>query len=417
MRILLVAQWFPPIIGGEEGHVLRLGQELVRRGHQVTVVTLLQTGLPRSEVTAGVRVLRIQGTFQRFDRLFRDDTRKSASPVPDPELVLAFRQILADERPDVIHAHNWLVHSLLPLMSTSHVPLVVTLHDLSFVCARKDYMFLGATDCSGPGLSKCLRCAARHYGAAKGIATVVGVKAMAPIERAIVDRFIAVSASIAEGNRLQASGIPYSIIPNFIPDRVDASEPQSPPEIPGLPDEPFLLYVGAISRVKGVPELLRAYAGIDGPPPLVLIGYPSAETDEILRALPAGVIYLQSLPHEAVLEAWRRSRLGVVPSICRDASPTVVLEAMAARKPLVASRIGGIPDMIQGGISGLLVDPGDVPALRAALARVIRDPGLAERLAAAAVERVQAFTAGAIVPRIEQVYLEVTQGRSRLPVS
>jgi glycosyltransferase involved in cell wall biosynthesis len=417
MRVMMVAQWFPPIIGGEEWHVLHLGQELVQRGHEVTVVTLFQPGLSEFEEVGGMRVHRIRGTVQRLDRLFLYDSRKSAAPLPDPELVAAFRRILAEEQPDVVHAHNWLVHSFLPMKRISGARLVVTLHDFSLVCARKDYMFLGATNCSGPGPSKCLRCSARKYGAAKGIATVAGAWAMAPFERASVDRFIAVSRSVADGNQLAERGVPYSIIPNFIPDPDEASVSPSPVDVPGLPDEPFLLYVGAISRVKGVPTLLRAYAGLDEPPPLVLIGYPGADTEEILRELPTGAIYLQSQPHPAVLEAWRRSRLGIVPSICRDASPTVVLEAMAARTPLVASRIGGIPDLVEADISGLLVDPGDVPALRAALTRVIDDGGLAERLAAAGTERVRAFTAGAVVPRIEQVYEEVIQAHGRWAAS
>jgi glycosyltransferase involved in cell wall biosynthesis len=416
MRVMLVAQWFPPLIGGEERHVLHLGQELVQRGHQVSVVTLLQPGLLESEEVDGIRVHRIRGTIQRIDRLFLDTNRTSAAPIPDPELVAGFRRILADERPDVIHAHNWLVHSFLPLKRLSGVPLVVTLHDFSLVCARKDYMFHGVADCSGPGFSKCLRCAGRHYGIAKGIATVAGTWAMGPLERAGVDRFIAVSRSVAEGNRLDVSRVAYSIIPNFIPER-DGGSLFPSPEVPGLPDEPFLLYVGAISRVKGVPVLLRAYAGLDPRPPLVLIGYPGADTGAILRDLPAGAVFLESQPHWAVLEAWRRSLLGIVPSVCRDASPTVVLEAMAAGTPIVASRIGGIPDLVEGGVNGILVDPGDAHALRAALARVIDDRALAEQLAAAGLERVRAFTAGAVVPRIEEVYEQVVQAHHHRAVS
>jgi glycosyltransferase involved in cell wall biosynthesis len=415
MRIMMVTQGFPPIIGGEEAHVLHLAQALVQRGHEVSVVTLWQKGLAEFEEVEGIRVSRIQGTLQRMERLFLDDKRKAAAPIPDPELVAAFRRILSEEHPDVVHAHNWLVHSFAPLKRVSGAALVVTLHDFSLVCARKDFMFLGATNCSGPSVSKCLRCAAQNYGAAKGIATLAGNWVMAAFERAIVDRFIAVSRSVAEGNQLAERGVSYTIIPNFILAPDDAGTSPSPIEVPGLPDEPFLLFVGGISRNKGVPVLLRAYAGLDAPPPLVLIGYPYADTEEILRGLPAGVIYLQSLPHPAVMEAWRRSRLGLVPSVCRDACPTVVLEAMIAGTPVVASRIGGIPDLIEDDVSGLLVEPGDVSALRAAMARVQSDAALAERLAMAAAERVQAFTAAAVVPRIEAVYEEVIAARRRRP--
>ena len=414
MRILLVAQWFPPIIGGEEWHVHHLGQELIRRGHEVTVVTLLQPGLAEDEDVDGMRVRRIGGTVQRVGALFRDATRKSAAPIPDPELVAAFRRIVSEVSPDVVHAHNWLVHSYLPIKRVSRIPLVLTLHDFSLVCARKDHMRLGVTDCSGPAPAKCLRCSAHKFGTGKGLVTALGTWAMAPAVWAGVDRFIAVSESVAEGNHLIKRDLPHVVIPNFIPDP-KAGVTAAPPvvAIPGLPDEEFLLYVGAISRVKGVPELLRAYSGLDGPPPLVLIGYPGEETETILRDLPAGAIYLASQPHDAVLAAWQRSRLGIVPSVCRDASPTVVLEAMAAGTPVIASRIGGIPDIIEPEVSGLLVDPGSVAGLRDALARVLADGALASRLAMAGTERVRAFTAGAVVPRIEQVYEEVVRHHRR----
>ena len=308
MRVLLVAQWFPPIIGGEEWHVLHLGQELVRRGHIVDVVTLLQPGLAASEEVDGMRVHRIQGTAQRLERLFLDLGRRSAAPGPDPELVIAIRRIMRAARPDVVHAHNWLVHPVLPSKRSSGVPLVVTLHDYSLVCARKDLMYRGATQCSGPALSKCIRCAAHKFGPAKGLATAMGVAVMGPMLRSRADHLIAVSASVAEGNQLTSWGVPHSVIPNFIPDE-DRSEGTPPSSsIPGLPGEPFLLYVGAISHAKGVPTLLEAYAGLLRPPPLVLIGYPGAETDSILRDLPDGAVYLDSQPHQIVLEAWRRSR-------------------------------------------------------------------------------------------------------------
>jgi glycosyltransferase involved in cell wall biosynthesis len=413
MRVMLVAQWFPPIIGGEEGHALRLGQALTERGHEVSVVTLWQPGLAEREDVAGLRVHRIRGTIQRFEGLFYDEARKSAAPLPDPELVLAFRRIVRVERPDVVHAHNWLIHAFLPLKRWSHAPLVLTLHDFSLVCARKDFRYLGAANCSGPGVAKCLRCSARKYGIAKGLATYGGITAMAPFERASVDCFIAVSQSVADGNELARRDVRYTVIPNFIAP-ADPGATTPPAEVPGLPQEPFLLFVGAIARIKGVDVLLRAYAGLEGPPPLVLVGYPGEETELLLRDIPRGVVYLESLRHEAVLEVWRRSHIGIVPSVSRDSSPTVVLEAMAAGKPIVASRIGGIPDLIEDGVSGMLVEPGDVIALRDALARVLTEPGLAERLAAAARTRVRMFTAEAVVPQIEAVYLDLL-GRRRQP--
>jgi glycosyltransferase involved in cell wall biosynthesis len=247
------------------------------------------------------------------------------------------------------------------------------------------------------------------YGAAAAIATVGGVWAMSAWERGAVDRFIAVSQSVADGNGLVKRGLPHAVIPNFIlpPHGDDAASPSVDAAAPaGLPAKPFLLFVGAIRRIKGVHVLLGAYANLQDPPPLVLIGYRGPETDALLHDLPAGVTFLEDVPHPGVMAAWRRSRLGIVPSVSRDASPTVVLEAMASGVPLIASRIGGIPDLVDDGRSGILVAPGDAAALQAAMENVLRDDGLARRLGAGARAHAASFMADAIVPRIEAVYEE-----------
>ncbi len=416
MRVMLLAQWFPPIIGGEEWHVLRLGKELVFRDHVVDVVTLMQPGLPAFEEMGGVRVHRIQGTVQRLERLFLDPGRRSAAPGPDPELMGALWRIVRDVRPDVVHGHNWLLHPFVPIKRAVGVPLVVTLHDYSLVCARKDLMYRGSTQCSGPDLAKCLRCAAQKFGPGKGLATTVGLATMKPLIRASADHIIAVSTSVAAGNRLEEWGIPATVIPNFIPDLDPSGPPPTPDDMPTLPDEPFLLYVGAISQAKGVPTLLDAYAGMVDPPPLVLIGYPGAETDAILRDMPPGTTYVDRQPNPVVLEAWKRSRIGIVPSVGREASPTVVLEAMAAGTPVIASRIGGIPDMIENDVDGLLVTPGDPGELRRAISRILGDDALAARLGSAGAVRVNAFRANEVVPRIERVYDQVTWAKAETSV-
>lgn len=412
MRILQIAQWYPPVIGGIERHVRSLSTTLVSRGHHVAVVALLQSGLPEYEEREGVRIYRVKGTVQRFSGLFLYEHRKSAAPIPDPEIVAALNRIIRRERPDIVHGHNWLVHSFLPLKRLADAPLIVTLHDFSLICARWDFMQLGQMNCTGPGIAKCLRCAARYYGAGKAVATVAGTLFMGELERASVDRFIAVSKSVADGNGLGSRRLPFSVIPNFVPDEV-ADGSTAVLDVLGLPDEPFVLYVGALTRNKGVPILFDAYSRMRPRPRLVLIGYPGAETAALLRNLPEGAIFLESQPYPAVLTAWRRSLLGVVPSVSRDACPTVVMEAMGAGAPIVASRIGGIPDLIDDGVSGLLVEPGSTDDLQNAITRIINDPDLADRLRDGGREAVSSFAASAVVPRIERLYEELLHMRSQ----
>jgi 2-deoxystreptamine N-acetyl-D-glucosaminyltransferase/2-deoxystreptamine glucosyltransferase len=84
-----------------------------------------------------------------------------------------------------------------------------------------------------------------------------------------------------------------------------------------------------------------------------------------------------------------------------------VLEAMAHGRPVVGSRIGGIPDLVEDGLSGLLVRPNDPAALADALSRILTDHDLRHRLAAGARARAEQFSTGAVVPRIEKVYAAV----------
>ena len=97
----------------------------------------------------------------------------------------------------------------------------------------------------------------------------------------------------------------------------------------------------------------------------------------------------------------------VVPSVWPEPCPTVALEAMGWARPLVASRTGGLPDLVADGETGLLVPPGDPEALAGALRQLLEDDGRRDAMARAAGVRARSFSTGAVVPRIEAVYHEV----------
>jgi glycosyltransferase involved in cell wall biosynthesis len=103
----------------------------------------------------------------------------------------------------------------------------------------------------------------------------------------------------------------------------------------------------------------------------------------------------------------------VLPSL-REALPIAVIEAMAVRLPVVAARIGGIPEVVEDGTTGCLVPPGDEAALAAVLERLVADPALAARLGAAGQARVQAqFTVEQMVRRVEHLYDELARRKIR----
>jgi glycosyltransferase involved in cell wall biosynthesis len=313
--------------------------------------------------------------------------------------------VLRRERPSVVHGHDWLARSYLPLKRRSGPPLVMSLHYFTLSCPKKSLLFAGSP-CSGPALTKCLSCAGRHYGVAKGSVVVLAQEAFSRAERALVDVYLPVSEAAAAGNGFAAGDSRYVVVPNLVPPARDAAPHAALLE--RLPPEPFLLFVGDLRPAKGVGVLLDAYRRVAGPPPLVLIGktWPDTPAD-----MPPGVTVLRDWPNAAVREAMRRCLALTAPSLLPEPFGIVVAEALAAGRPVVASAIGGLPEVVGHDAEGLLVPPGDAAALAGALERIARDPALTERLAANARRKAADYGPDVVLPRLEAAYASVLNGR------
>lgn len=397
MKILLLSQFFRPVIGGEERVVEELGRELVARGHAVTVATTALEGEPAEEELDGMHVHRIPSLVGRAKALYTDSRRPHVPPAPDPGLVRGLEPLLAAS-PDVIHAHNWIVYSVLPWRRRHPAPLVLSLHDYGLVCTTKRFLRAGAP-CPGPALARCLSCAGGHYGPAKGATTVVAQRLTSPWLRRSVDAYLPVSQAVARASGLD--GQRFEVIPNFLPRAPTEAEGESGAVAGLLPEGEFLLFAGDVSRDKGADVLLAAHAGLDDPPPLVLIGrelIPRGDVD------PGRVRFLGPQPHTAVLAAMRRCTALVAPSVWPEPFGLVALEAMAEGKPVIAARSGGLVDLVADGRTGLLVPPGDQRALGAAIRQLLEDAERRLALGRAAAAHAQLFSAENVVPRVEQVY-------------
>lgn len=407
MRVLLLSQFFPPVIGGEERHVRALGLELQRRGHDVVVGTVAVPGTQvGTDVVDGLQVHRLKSSTSRLSGLYSEDARPHLPPLPDPELTYGLLQLRRQFAPDVVHAHNWIVNSWLAVPGRGRLPLVLTLHDYSDRCATKRLMLDGQI-CGGPAPGRCVRHAAEHYGGLKGLLTAGAVAAAVPVRRRSVDRYLVVSQAVADGNGLPAAGVPYEVVPNVVPD-VALTGAQARVRPSFAPDEPYLFFAGDLSSEKGLLTLLSAYSRLgSAAPPLLCAGRPTPDTPDVL---PPGVTVVQNLAHEDVLAAFGHALVAVLPSQWPDPCPTTVLEAMASGVPVVTCATGGMVDMVEHEVSGLLVPPADAEALAAALVRLLGDAPLRSRLSEQGQAVVRArFTVSTVAERVEAVYAELVQ--------
>jgi glycosyltransferase involved in cell wall biosynthesis len=403
MRVLMITDFYHPFVGGVEQHVRSLSTCLVQRGHHITVATLWHPGLTEFEIDEGIHIYRLRGTLQRIPGLFGQRGRRWAPPFPDPEIVRSLSRLIEREQPQIVHGHDWLARSYLPLKRATGPKFVMSLHYYTVSCANKLLMH-HSVPCSGPGFIKCMECASRHYGRRRGTPIVVSNWLMSGIERSAVDMFLPVSTATAAGNNLVSSSTPYRVIPNFVADDIAVDSSDLEPYISQLPGANYLLFVGDLGHHKGLDVLLRVYSGLKDAPPLVLIGKVVRDTPS---TFPSGTIVLKEWPHEAVLAAMRRCAALIVPSTWPEPFGIVILEAMACGKPVIASRIGGIPDVVIDGETGLLVPPDDHNALRESIADLLADSERTARMGQAALTALEQFRSRAVVPRIEQVYRDL----------
>ena len=205
------------------------------------------------------------------------------------------------------------------------------------------------------------------------------------------------------------------VIPSFVPDSVLAVDPRVPRPDSSPRRAPTCSSLAHWARTRGWtcsstptpgcgPEGLRI--------PLVLAGMASpgktVDTDR------PGVTTALEVPHSSVMAGWVHATVGVVPSLWGEPFGQVAVECLAAGTPLVVSRVGGLPDIVDDGRCGLLVEPGDPGSLAEAVRTLVEDPALAQRLSVAG-QHAERFTASVVQVDVEESYRRAIESHRRRP--
>jgi glycosyltransferase involved in cell wall biosynthesis len=317
-----------------------------------------------------------------------------------------FARFLAEARPDVVHLHN-IYHHLGPpiigILRKRRIPIVMTLHDYKVFCPQY-LLWRGERPCAaciarGPFNAVRFRCVRNSETAS----LVCWLEAI--LHRrfyAAVDRFCAPSRFMAEV--AQQAGIPARkilVVPNPAP-------AFRPGETPPAGKPPLVLFLGRLYPEKGAETLLRAFARLrSGVANLTIAGEgpERARLEALNTSLGVAAAFPGFVDGSEKTRLLGRAAVVVFPSRWYENGPMTILEAFAAEKAVIASAIGGIPEMVRDGVNGLLVPPGDVKALAKALARLVADPALRAHLGRAARETAaREFSPEAYADRLEQIY-------------
>jgi alpha-maltose-1-phosphate synthase len=384
VRILLLSREYPPHVYGGAGVVVdHLSRALARRA-AVEVRCFGDQTLTRPDLS-------VRG-YAPWERLAGGLEAPYAPALEALSVGLAMaRDPVAA---DVVHTHTWYVGLGGMLVQSIHdVPLVVTLHSMEPLRPWK-------ADQLGTGYA------------------VSSWAERLAVERA--ERVIAVSAQMRGDILAHFRVDPDRVV--VIHNGVDAEAFRRTPRREALARhgvrEPYVLFVGRISEQKGIFPLLEAARALPEDVSLVLCAS-SPDTPELRARLEAAVAgrprirWINAmLPVEEVVELYSHAAVFVCPSIYEPFG-LINLEAMACGTPVVATRVGGIPEVVVDGETGWLVGPGDPAALAGALRGALADPARARQMGEAGRGRVEAhFSWDRIAERTLAVYRDAITAKA-----
>jgi glycogen(starch) synthase len=377
VRIVFVSREYPPaeFMGGIGTNTATVARGLARRDHEVLVVS---RGNGEAYEDEGVEVARLDHRWlphHAAERLFANRT-----------IAARARRF----RPDVVQAAEWEAEAWW-IARFGPAPLVTRLATPTYMLDRLNH---GGERDETALVRRLERDQARRSAAVFAPTRAIADEVAAEWELAAVD-VIPNPVDVDEVRRLAAGA--------------------RPPDLP----ERFLVFFGRMEKRKGIEALGRALPAVLGERPqlhAVFVGRDPGDEDGALMQrfhqavgpVRDRVHVLGELPRPQALAVVSRSQLAVVPSLW-ESFGYVCVEAMALGRPVVASRAGGLAEIVEDGVSGRLVPPGDADALAAALAESLDDRDALDRTSAAGRRRAEDFAPAAILDHLESLYERVSE--------
>jgi glycosyltransferase involved in cell wall biosynthesis len=409
MRILHVNK-FLYRRGGAEGYMLDLASRQEGSGHEIAFFSTRHPENPESSYEA---------FFPDYIELnpppasWSERARAAARILYSRSAEVGFARVVDRFRPDMVHLHNIYHHlspSVLRPLRAQGIPAVMTLHDFKLACPTHRFMADGRV---------CEACVPRRFYMASLKRCHEGSLSMSTLNGfelathtlfrmyAPVDLFVCPSRFMVEK---MTAGHVFPDRLRWVPNFVDTAAIE-PKRTPGG----GVVYAGRLSEEKGVETLVRAAPKIDASIDIVGDGPDRATLQRSAERIGAGnVSFHGHVGVDAVHRFLRDASVGVMPSRGYENAPMGILEAFACGVPVVGTAHGGIPELIEPGVDGDLVAPGDADALARSLGRFTADPAIAFERGQAARQKVESgFTPDDHLERLERVYREAAAHAGR----
>ena len=402
MRRLLVGNKYFFRKGGAETYLFDLFDELPARGWELVQFSMQHE---RNEPTPYAPYFVDRVDYHEHGSLL-SEARAALRLLYSNQARANMERLVRDTRPQLAHLHN-IYHqispSILPVLKRHGIPVVMTLHDLKLACPNYKMRTAGKI---------CERCLGGDF-------------YQAVVHRCVQDSRLksalcALEAYLARWTRVYLDNVDLFITPSEFYRRklIESGVPAQQlvtlasfvhPEqyTPRYAKGDYFLYLGRLSEEKGIMSLVRAAASVPDKRLLIAGEGPMQEPIETMlreqRITNVELVGMQS--GQALIELIRAARFVVVPSEGYENCPRSAIEAMACGTPVIGANIGGIPDMVEDGVTGLLFEAFSVDALRAAILRLHDDDTLIAQLGRQARAKVeQRYSIGAHLEQLLAIY-------------
>lgn len=285
------------------------------------------------------------------------------------------RKIVREEKPDIAHVHNFfplISPSVYHTLKAEGIPIVQTLHDFRFLCSMAFFMRGGriCEECRDGSVFKSIR-----YGCFKNSRLQsIPVALMLKLHQALntfknkIDAYICLTES--QKKIFSDSGFAEEklfIKPNFVEDTFDGN---------GNGRGDYAVFIGRLGEEKGLLTLIEAWRALPDVPLKIVGNGPYAEkSKKIVHAFGIkNIEFMGYRPHRECMETLKGARFLVMPSICYETFGLTIVEAFSLAKPVIASNLGAMADLVDDGVAGYLFEPGNAADLANKVRKLWSDP-------------------------------------------